>query len=412
MHTDQTHTIVIIGAGVAGLAAGAKLQAAGRSPLLLEARERIGGRIYSDHTHAPVELGAEFIHGEHAVTWRIIRTAGLAAEAWLGERRFARGGALIATDTPWTADVEPLYDRLTSYAGPDRSAADLLNELSAPEHPARGYAARLLANIEGADLKRLSAREVSREHMEATNGPTNFHVLSGYDQVPAALAAGLDIRLNAPVAEVAWDSRGCVLSLRSGETIRARQVIVTVPLPILRDGHLRFSPALPEERYAAMRRIEMGNVTKLALWFSRRFWNDFRILNTDGAIPSWWPSGNAEYPALIGFVGGPAALDLGRLGEAGAIECALGELEALFGSAPRREFRFGRLVDWARDPWSLGAYTYTPVGGGGARAIIAAPLDGTLFFAGEATCTNGHLATVHGAIESGERAADEALADM
>jgi len=167
---------------------------------------------------------------------------------------------------------------------------------------------------------------------------------------------------------------------------------------------------LPAERLAALERIGVGHVTKLILWFDRQCWPEFTVLSTDGQVATWWPVPGAATPTLMGYVGGPAALGLAARGEAGAIATGLAELTALFGADMRAACLGGRLADWSRDPWSLGAYTYSPVGMGNARAILATPLAETLYFAGEATVTNGHLATVHGAIESGYRAAAEILA--
>jgi monoamine oxidase len=147
-------------------------------------------------------------------------------------------------------------------------------------------------------------------------------------------------------------------------------------------------------------------VIKLMLWFERQLWPDFVVLSTDGRIATWWPVESAATPTLMGYVGGPATLEVAALGEQGAITLALAELSQLFGADLAAACLGGRLSGWSDDPWSLGAYTYSPVGIGDARAALAAPL-GPLHFAGEATLTNGHIATVHGAIESGRRAAEE-----
>ena len=156
----------------------------------------------------------------------------------------------------------------------------------------------------------------------------------------------------------------------------------------------------------------MGQVTKLILWFAQPVTMPDTITSTDGKVGTWWPvtsRGSAEQPALMGYTGGPYALTLANMGERDAIAQGLDEITALFGTSLRERCIGGRLVDWSRDPWSLGAYTYSPVGIGTSRADLAAPLDNTLFFAGEATVTNGHIATVHGAIETGWRAAGEVV---
>jgi monoamine oxidase len=154
----------------------------------------------------------------------------------------------------------------------------------------------------------------------------------------------------------------------------------------------------------------MGHVTKLVLWFDRELWPVCSAISTDGRVATWWPVESAATPTLMGYTGGAKALALAAIGEAGAIEAGAAELSALLGSDVRPALLGGRLADWSRDEWTLGAYSYSAVGIGDARAVLAEPVEDTLYFAGEATVTWGHLATVHGAIESGARAAEALLA--
>lgn len=408
--TRPDQAIVIVGAGMAGLAAAHRLRAAGRQALVLEARDRVGGRIWTDTRYAPVELGAEFIHGEYAATWEVVNAAGLATERYQGVRYLGRNGNVIVSDDPLTQRVVALYEQISNYEGPDVSATALLNRLTTPDDPAAGYVLRWLANMEGADPARLSAAELSRERQIGTAGWQNFRFPGGYHQVPAALARDATICLNCAVEQVRYDASGAELTLADGSRLRARRLIITVPLSLLQAGQIEFAPELPAAKRAAIQALAMGHVTKLALWFRRTFWEPFGFLSTDGTVITWWPSGDATYPALMGYSGGAAALALAGCSEAAVIEQGLSELTALFGPRVREEFSAGRLVAWSNDPWSRGAYSYSPIGMGDARAVLAAPVAQTLFFAGEATPCNGHLATVHGALESGYRAAEEVLA--
>jgi len=406
----MSYDTLIIGAGAAGLAAARQLQAAGQRICVLEARERVGGRIATDRTYGPVELGAEFVHGDRACTWQEISSAGLRTRPWGTNRRFARGGRLLLPDDPAIGRTYALYELATTYVGPEISVAELLARHAASGDPALAFALRWLANLEAADPAHLSAAALARERADSHNGSGNFHLLDGYDRLTTYLAAGLPIRLGMPVARLVWRPGAVVARLARGEALRARRALLTVPAGVLRAGRPAFDPPLPAERLAALERIGVGHVTKLILWFDRQCWPEFTVLSTDGQVATWWPVPGAATPTLMGYVGGPAALRLAARGEAGAIATGLAELTALFGADMRAACLGGRLADWSRDPWSLGAYTYSPVGMGNARAILAAPLAETLYFAGEATVTNGHLATVHGAIESGYRAAAEILA--
>jgi monoamine oxidase len=404
------HDTIIIGAGAAGLAAATELAAAGRPALVVEARGRAGGRIHTDHSHGPAELGAEFIHGDRAATWPYVRAAGLRTAPWGRDRQFARGGAILAPDDPLPARVLALYEQVAGYAGADVSAEALLRRAAPADDPALTLALRWLANLEGADTARLSAARYAWEREHSANGEDNFHILDGYDRLVAHMAAGLDLRLGAPVERVAWAPGQVELALAGGAMLAARRAIVTVPLGVLQAGRPIFAPELPAAKREAIAAIPMGHVTKLLLWFGRQLWPDFTVLSTDGRIATWWPVESAATPTLMGYQGGAVALEVAALGEAAAIAAGLEELAALLGADVREAFLGGRLADWSRDPWSLGAYTYSAVGMGEARAALAAPVADTLFFAGEATVLDGHIATVHGAVESGRRAAAEILA--
>jgi monoamine oxidase len=403
------HNTLIIGAGVAGLSAAQALRAAGHAALVIEARDRVGGRIWTDRSQGPVEYGAEFIHGEHVVTWELVRTHHLATSPWQdGGRLFAIGGRVLPPSDQMYERVYALWEAVHTYNGPEESAALVLDSLAPRDDPARYFVQRWLAGIEAGDAARLSAQALSREWELNDYGDTNFHLDGGYDQISTILAEGLAIRLQCPVEQVAWNEAGVTLTLASGEQLQAKNLLITVPIGVLQAGTLRFDPPLPADKRAAISAIDMGHVTKLAIWFAHAFWEPFVVLSTDGPVASWWPVESASVPMLMGYTGGPAALVLARMGEQQALHAALESLCTIFGPQARQHYRGARLVDWSLDPWSRGAYTYSPVGMGDAREVLGAALP-PLFFAGEATCLRGDLATVHGAIASGRRAAAELL---
>lgn len=403
-------SVVIIGAGAAGLAAAERLREVGANPLLLEASSRIGGRVLTDWANGVVELGAEFVHGAKAATWDVIRRHGIKTRAYdvsaASPRRFAFEGVLQAVDWPMAGRIEEYAARGEGYSGPDISLADWFRRLAPNDDPAAIIARDRIARIEASDPADLSALAVARERQMNTAGWDNYRLAGGYTEVTAAMAEGAQIRLNAPVSRIAWGSGGANVSLASGETLQAKAVIVTVSLGVLQRGLIEFAPALPRRKAGAIQRLRMGPASKLILWFRRVFWPPFSFLGADRQLPSWWRVADAT--ALVGFAGGPDAVRLAALGEAGGIEAGLNEVSLLFGVDARAEFVRGKLMAWQDEPYILGGYSYTPLGAGDARDELAEPL-APLYFAGEATSINGHVGTVHGAIESGWRAAAEII---
>ncbi len=403
-------SIIVIGAGVAGLAAAERLREVGARPLVLEASGRIGGRVLTDQANGVVELGAEFVHGARAATWDVIRRAGIKTRPYevseAAPRRFSLGGVLQEADWSLAPRIEEFAEKGERYAGPEISLTEWFRRLAPNDDPAALIARDRIARVEASDPADLSALALARERQMNTAGWENFRLPGGYIEVVGAMAEGARIRRSAPVARVAWGSGGASVTLQSGETLPAQAVIVTVSLGVLQSGLIEFSPALPRRKTGAIHRLRMGPASKLILWFQRPFWPPFSFLGADRQLPSWWRV--AEATALVGFAGGPDASKLAALGEAGAIEAGLRETSKLFGADARAGFIRGKLMAWQDEPYILGGYSYTPLGAGDARDDLAEAVP-PLFFAGEATSTNGHVGTVHGAIESGWRAAAEVI---
>jgi monoamine oxidase len=402
--------------------------------VLLEARDRAGGRVWwrsAPRGGVPAELGAEFIHGAAPRTMALLREAGAAAVD-LGGESWSRGpnGALVRDNADFV-EAARILERSRSF-GADESVDAYLHRFDGDRALAQRVAdARLFVEgFEAADPAIASVHSIADELRSGVDSQST-RPLGGYAPAfdllhRACLSAGVELHFSSIVqrlwwrrGEVAVDAIGAGGDVR---TIRARVALVTVPAGVLKHrgdaAELVFEPELPESKRVALAHIEMGHVVKIALWFRSAFWErvdhgryrNAAFFRIGGApIAAAWTQVPIRSDLLVTWAGGPRAEALAGLSSEKRVERALEELGGVFGAAEvRDEFESALTHDWSADRFSRGAYSYVTVGGGKARATLAAPLDGTLFFAGEATSMDDQGGTVNGALESGERAAREA----
>lgn len=407
--------VIVLGAGAAGLAAAAELARAGRSVLVLEARARTGGRVWTRRmagVDAPVELGAEFIHGRARATYSLLANAGTGAIASLRGQRYAAGGRLRPVDA--FARAQRAMRELSALEQGDLAFDAFLSRQGRLPPLVRTFARMMVEGFDAADPGRASARAIAEEWSGDAMGESQPRPRGGYGPLLERLAASIlrrggRLRLGSAVREVRW-RRHRVEVLGEGFRFAARRAIVTLPLGVLQSGAVRFSPGLGKRE--ALSGLACGPVIKAALRFPSAFWEkryrDVAFFHCpQAAFPTFWTLLPARAPVLIGWAGGPKAERLAGRGPDALVGACLASLRRLFGrvQAPDEVC----MHDWRADPWASGAYSYVLVGGAGAREALAQPLQGTLFFAGEATDTEGEAGTVSGALQSGQRAARELI---
>ena len=408
---------------MAGLAAAHELRQHGIHPIVLEARDRLGGRTWTDHGFAdmPVELGAEFIHGESVATWRWVKALDLHTARWpkLGDAMVRlEDGAFLPMDQARAR--YPDFDITRSWKLPDippRPNEDwrsYLLRLGFTRDQLR-YVKRSWANACGESMRFLSAAamlETIRGTFE--NGIGDHRILDGYGAIVDGLAEGLDVRLGHVVTEVAMHGPGVRVTLEGGERFEAEAAVVTLPVGVLQSGLVSFSPELPESKVLALRGMRMGPVIKLVFRFDRAIVPEHvSAVYSAKNPPMWWSPSFGRTPAShvwTAFVSGDWAMDLLSLGERGALDAAVEALRAELGRNDLQPLD-ARLIAWPDDPYSCGGYSFVLPGHDGARKLLAEPTP-PLFWAGEATEPEGRSATVHGALESGMRVAREVRASL
>jgi monoamine oxidase len=422
--------VLIIGAGAAGLAAAETLTRASRRVTILEARDRIGGRIHTLHSSSlpvPIELGAEFIHGEPHEILDLAGAHGLTTYPVADEHDVFEQGTLRPVGAFWSR-VERVLHGL-DVGGEDRPVAKALEPRRRSK--AGQWASRYVEGFHAADLATMSVRALARsEGGQASGSSGAARLLDGYDALAAALASELhgplvDLRLRVAARDIRWTPGQVSVATESPEgvptgSISARAVIVTVPLGVLQapdsPGGIRLTPT-PDAWFNAMRVLRMGSVLRLVLQFRRAPWpRELGFLHVPGArIPTWWTPAPIRAPMITGWAGGPSADALLALDRQELVAAALDVLAPAIGT-PRSELG-GLLVDshhhqWSADPLSRGAYSHALVGGADAFEALGEPVAGTLVAAGEATAGDGENGTVQGAIASGRRAAEALLAGL
>ncbi|MGE5571197.1 MAG: flavin monoamine oxidase family protein [Rhodospirillales bacterium] len=418
--------VLVVGAGVAGLAAAGEFLSAGLDVLILEARDRVGGRIYTVHDPmmaVPVELGAEFVHGMPREILDITAAARLGVCELDGENWTYRRGRIVKSADLFES-IGPVFEQMREAATHDMAFQEFLDHADL-DPDTKIWATSYVEGFNAARRERISVLSLleDEEALHRIHGERAFRIFSGYDSlVQALLPAGrARVHLNAVVSEVRWRA-GHVEVLahsRMGHAIgpfRAERVLVTVPLGVLQQNAIRFVPE-PAEALAAALRLEMGSVIRVTLRFREAFWEDraprLSFLHAPGlAFPTWWTPHPALAPVLTAWAAGPNGEALAGADEKAIVDLATSTLEQIFGMARAHIedlLEYWYMHDWQTDPFSRGAYSYVPVGALDARRTLAEPVEGTLAFAGEATCLDGAGGSVHGAISAGRQAARRLL---
>ncbi len=437
--------VLIIGAGVAGLAAAYVLGSAGLSVCILEARDRIGGRIFS----APgtdIALGAEFIHGKPAEIWQPLQQAGVEIVEVTGDPWCLSGARLCPCD--FFSQVDAILEQMDDSL-PDESFLDFLerccskdaNDAKAEEVKRRaiGY----VTGFNAADPALVGVHwlvQIMRAE-KAVDGERAFRPRGGYAELIELFRkrlAGYNVAISTGtvVEEVGWAPAAVEVTANRAEKsveLRAARVLVTLPLAVLKaplgqSGAVQFTPPLPQPKLDAVGRLEMGSVIRVTLRFRERFWEKISppgkaktlsdlgfLFSQDEWFPTWWTAMPERLPIITGWAPFRAAERLSGQDESFVIERSLqtlGRLLRVDWLKLERLLQNGYFHDWQNDPFSRGAYSYGKVGADGAQQALADPLENTLFFAGEATDVMGNNGTVHGAIASGYRAAKEILQRM
>jgi monoamine oxidase len=418
--------VLIVGAGMAGLTAANLLSAFGIRTTVLEARDRVGGRIRTDHSWlgSPIDLGASWLNGAStnpllAVARDLkVRTTVADYDA-LSQVYDARGKPVPARS--WAGvrrQTEAILDRLAEQEGASRRAASL-------GHALDGFFARqrwstvMLRNVKHyihTTIEQEYATDVSgmcaREWYDFADFGEGHRVFpDGFDELTEKLARGLDIRLGHVVERIEHGGRGVRVMTQHG-AFDADRAVITLPLGVLQSGRIIFSPPLPAKKTDAIRGLGMGVLNKLVLRFPACFWpRASEWLEYAGERTGEWALffnlfKHIGKPILVGFNSGTYARELERLPDQQVVDQSLAVLRRIFGRrVPSPETWL--VTRWASDPFALGSYSYIASGGRGSDMdLLAEPVGGRLFFAGEAT-SRAQYGTVQGAFLSGFRAAGE-----
>jgi monoamine oxidase len=423
--------VAVVGAGAAGLAAAETLALAGKTCVVLEARDRVGGRAHTQigPSGGAAELGPEFVHGRSTELRAVLARFGVKVIDVTGGRLARRNGK--ATDADAAFDRAQQLITSVDLSAKDESVESFLQRSGVDRQTADAVRG-LVGGFDAADPVIAGVNSIAREW----RGEESLQVVSsrpsdGYEPFLTRFARALDpkrvrLLLQSIVESIEWSSRGPGVRVRGTRyglplVVRAETAIVTVPAGVLaqpapRQGALTFAPALPLWFTEALDAIAVGHVVKVVLRYARPCWESTPesqsgvafFSNDATSFPSMWTLAPSRDPLLTMWAGGPAAELFADRSRDEIVAAAVEDARRTFGDAGGEPLS-AHYHDWASDPYACGAYSYLKVGAGDAREKLATPISPSLCFAGEAAATIEAAGTVGGAFSSGVRAARLAL---
>lgn len=408
------YDIAVIGAGAAGLAAGLALQKAGRSFIVIEARNRIGGRAYTDTATLglPFDCGAHWLHAaaQNPFT-KIADKLGFAYNSrisWADVVRFGNSGPL--PENVQAKAVDYIMRVLAAIGAAGDAGLDVpFSDCLEPGNRWNPLLRHIIGQITSHDPEDCSTLDYARYVEDGGD----FPVEAGYGTLVARNAAGLDVTLSTPVTRIDWSGRRVKLETAKG-TLTARTIILAVPINVLIAGGIRFTPALPEKLVSAFHDCPMGVSEKFAILLDRpieglgHVYGDVIDLSEAARRPFNMHVNPFGRPLLVSHMGGSNGRELERAGEEAVKELATEAMVQAFGGAIGKRVVKTLLTHWASDPYALGGYSHAKPGRAAARLQFADPVGDRIVLAGE-HCSIPYYSTVHGAHLSGIAAAKSAM---
>lgn len=421
--------VITIGAGTAGRRLGERLKAAGIRTIILEARNLMNGRIESrrfwwGNTPLQIPLGAEFIHAsrESEHRWRrIIKDHDFSVDeitsngqTILGQECYHDRHDRIRKSSGMLRELKQKITKHFTEGGHDMDVASFIRLCPLPSVPDRDYKGLLqaiLANEYAEDINRLSLRTVLEPDSYTMK---NYRIREGFGEFVRALGKGSDIRVNSAVDLVRWEAGRVMVKTEGGSVFRAKQCAISSPIGMLQSGVPVFDPELPKWKADAIRQFVPGRIVKVIMRFRERFWKPEMMFLRGGNQQLSWPPmmhHDKDAPFLTALIGGEEADRLADLGGGRAAREVANEIMRMHGiTNPRGHFVDGSVTAWHKKKYIMTGYSSLAIGADpDARKNLQRPIDDTLFWLGEATSSD-HPATVYGALESADAAADEIIA--